>query len=94
LQKVVSFDTLEGFWKLYCHLKRPSTLEVNMNFHLFRDAPNHAPMWEAYPRGGCWVLRIKKKKECGFSLLGKIWQVRVRVRVSVFKPPPIPCMCI
>ncbi|KAJ1430396.1 eukaryotic initiation factor 4E putative [Ochromonadaceae sp. CCMP2298] len=97
LQKVVSFDTLEGFWKLYCHLKRPSTLEVNMNFHLFRDAPNHAPMWEAYPRGGCWVLRIKKKKECGFSLLGKIWQDIVLAAVGENFDEPDVCgisLCI
>lgn len=37
LHKLVTFDTVEGFWKVYCHLKRPSNLDLNVNFHLFRD---------------------------------------------------------
>ena len=31
-------------------------------------------MWEAYPRGGCWILKIRKKKDTGPSVLGKMWQ--------------------
>jgi hypothetical protein len=50
LQKIGSFDTVESFWQFYSHLKRPSTLEQNVNLYLFRDGPNIAPMWEAFPR--------------------------------------------
>ena len=46
LQKLGTFDTVEGFWKLYCYLKRPSALDTNVNLYLFRDGPNIAPMWE------------------------------------------------
>ena len=50
LHKIGSFDTVESFWKLYLFLRRPSVLEMNMNLYLFRDGPNIAPMWEAFPR--------------------------------------------
>lgn len=41
LHKIGTFDTVEGFWKLYCYLKRPSVLETNVNLYLFRDGPQH-----------------------------------------------------
>jgi hypothetical protein len=50
LHKIGSFDTVESFWKLYLFLKRPSKLEMNVNLYCFRDGPNIAPMWEAFPR--------------------------------------------
>jgi translation initiation factor 4E len=74
LQKVGSFDTVESFWKLYLYLKRPSALESNVNLYLFRDGPEIAPMWECFPKGGCWILKIKKKRDSGASVLGKMWQ--------------------
>ena len=42
-----SFNTVEGFWKNYVHLKRPSKIVNNVNVYLFRDAQEHVPMWEA-----------------------------------------------
>jgi Eukaryotic initiation factor 4E len=50
LQKIGTFDTVESFWQFYSYLRRPSTLENNVNLYLFRDGPNIAPMWEAFPR--------------------------------------------
>lgn len=41
-----SFNTLEGFWKNYVHLKRPSAISTNVNVYLFRDEQDHKPMWE------------------------------------------------
>lgn len=51
-------------------MKRPSQLNRDVNLYLFRDQPNCAPMWEAFPQGGCWILKIKKKA----NVLGKMWQ--------------------
>lgn len=65
---------MESFWKLYLYLKRPSALESNVNLYLFRDGPEIAPMWECFPKGGCWILKIKKKRDSGASVLGKMWQ--------------------
>ena len=30
LQKIGTFDSLEGFWKIYCYLRRPSTLVIQL----------------------------------------------------------------
>ncbi|KAG3120376.1 hypothetical protein PI124_g3664 [Phytophthora idaei] len=70
LQKIATFNTVEDFWRHYIHVKRPSQLSRDVNLYLFRDQPNCAPMWEAFPQGGCWILKIKKKA----NVLGKMWQ--------------------
>ncbi|EGZ25499.1 hypothetical protein PHYSODRAFT_486498, partial [Phytophthora sojae] len=70
LQKIATFNTVEDFWRHYIHVKRPSQLNRDVNLYLFRDQPNCAPMWEAFPQGGCWILKIKKKA----NVLGKMWQ--------------------
>lgn len=73
LKKLTTFNTVEGFWRAYLYLKRPSALEGNVNLYLFREGPSVCPMWEAFPRGGCWILKVKKKTT-GPSVLGKMWQ--------------------
>jgi len=70
LQKVSSFNTVEDFWRHYVHVKRPSQLSRDSNLYLFRDIEKCVPMWEAFPNGGCWILKIKKKA----GVLGKMWQ--------------------
>ncbi|KAG7389450.1 hypothetical protein PHYPSEUDO_010335 [Phytophthora pseudosyringae] len=84
LQKIATFSTVEDFWRSrgsddsvwvnddshYIHVKRPSQLSRDVNLYLFRDQQNCAPMWEAFPQGGCWILKIKKKA----NVLGKMWQ--------------------
>jgi translation initiation factor 4E len=70
LQKIATFGTVEDFWRHYIHIKRPSQLSRDVNLYLFRDRANCSPMWEAFPNGGCWILKIKKKA----NVLGKMWQ--------------------
>lgn len=90
LHKLGSFDSVESFWKMYCYLKRPSNLELNVNLYLFRDLPGMIPMWEAYPRGGCWILKVKKRKESGASVLGKLWQEMVIAAIGeAFEEPDV-----
>ena len=90
LQKLGSFDSIEGFWRLYLHVKRPSQLENNVNLYLFRDN-QLPPMWESYPRGGCWILKVKKKTLAGGpSVLGKLWQDMVLALVGEqFEEPDV-----
>ena len=61
LQKVSTCHSVEDFWRAYAHMTRPSKLETNCNLFLFRAGAGNKPMWESYPRGGCWILKIKKK---------------------------------
>ncbi len=93
LRKLCTFSTIEEFWAVYCHLKRPSSIEGNVNLYLFRDGPNIVPMWEAFPRGGCWLLKIRKKSanEGGApSILGTIWHDLVLALIGeAFEEPTV-----
>jgi translation initiation factor 4E len=93
LQKLATFDTVEGFWKIFCYLKRPSALDMNVNLYLFRDGK--WPMWEAFPRGGCWILKVKKRRDSGASVLGKMWQELVIAMIGeCFEEPDVVGMSI
>lgn len=69
LKCIGAFDSIEEFWKYYVHLKRPSELHKDTNLYFFRNKKDYLPMWEAFPNGGCWILKIKKKA----NVLGKMW---------------------
>mmetsp|Transcript_41510 Transcript_41510/g.89146 ORF Transcript_41510/g.89146 Transcript_41510/m.89146 type:complete len:614 (-) Transcript_41510:234-2075(-) len=59
LRQLGSFNTVEGFYRHYTHLLRPSELPRDHNCYMFRK--NYKPMWEEFPEGGCWIIRIKRK---------------------------------
>ncbi|KAL8666797.1 MAG: hypothetical protein Q9168_007404 [Polycauliona sp. 1 TL-2023] len=54
------FSTVESFWTVYTHLKRPSTLTAVSDYHLFKKGIR--PVWEdeENKRGGKWIVRLKK----------------------------------
>lgn len=53
-------STVEGFWTVYSHLKRPSLLPAVSDYHIFKKGIR--PVWEdeANKRGGKWIVRLKK----------------------------------
>jgi len=55
-----SFDTIEGFWSIYSHLKRPNDIPQNTDYHLFRKGIR--AIWEDADNenGGKWMIRLKK----------------------------------
>merc|ERR1711907_295022 len=71
LEAVGSFDTVDSFWALYTHMKQPPQLEVNSNYHLFKEGIK--PMWEdpANERGGKWVFNVRNTEK---QLLGHYWE--------------------
>lgn len=54
------FSSVESFWAVYVHLKRPSTLPSVSDYHIFRKGIR--PVWEdeENKRGGKWIIRLKK----------------------------------
>eukprot|EP01029_Cantina_marsupialis_P019839 TRINITY_DN4616_c0_g1_i1.p1 TRINITY_DN4616_c0_g1~~TRINITY_DN4616_c0_g1_i1.p1 ORF type:complete len:210 (+),score=48.03 TRINITY_DN4616_c0_g1_i1:34-663(+) len=68
LVKLGTFYTIEGFWRFYVHLKRPKCMAKDTNVYLFREG--YTPMWESFPTGGCWILKVKKTS----GVLTKLWQ--------------------
>jgi len=69
LRPIGTFSTVESFWQYYNHILKPSQLENNANYHLFKKGIK--PMWEdeTNKNGGKWVITIKGNTD----LLDKIW---------------------
>lgn len=57
---MAQFDTLEEFLAIYDHLKRPSTLPLVSDYHIFKKGIR--PVWEDEENktGGKWIVRLKK----------------------------------
>ncbi|KAG2378744.1 hypothetical protein C9374_007892 [Naegleria lovaniensis] len=68
MKTVGDFSTVEEFWALYTHMKRPYELKVSMDYHLFKQGIK--PMWEdeKNKNGGRLMLRCKS----GYS--ARIWE--------------------
>jgi len=69
LRAIGTFGSVEDFWRYYNHLVKPSKLELNSNYHFFKNGIK--PMWEdsANSKGGKWVLTFKDK-----NLLDSCWE--------------------
>lgn len=61
LRKMYTFDTVEEFWCLYDQVFKPSTLQVNADFHLFKAGVE--PKWEdpECANGGKWTVISTQK---------------------------------
>ncbi|KAI9807099.1 MAG: hypothetical protein M1825_005816 [Sarcosagium campestre] len=57
---LASFSTVDSFWSIYSHLKRPSSLPSVSDYHIFKAGVR--PVWEdkENKRGGKWIVRLKK----------------------------------
>lgn len=60
IKPMFRFDTVEAFWQVFTHLKRPSQLITVSDYHLFREGIR--PVWEdaENKEGGKFTLRLKK----------------------------------
>jgi len=60
LHPIGGCDTVEAFFGIYRHLKRPSDLPLVSDYHLFKQGIR--PIWEddENKKGGKWVVRLKK----------------------------------
>jgi len=70
LKQLGSFNTIEGFYQHYTWLFRPNELPRDHNVLLFRRG--YKPMWEEFPEGGCWIIRIKRK--VSQSYVNRMWE--------------------
>lgn len=58
--RVAHFGTVEEFWTVYTHLRRPSALPHVSDYHLFKKGIR--PVWEdaENKNGGKWNIRLRK----------------------------------
>jgi len=69
LKRVVTFDTVEDFWRIFNNIRPASKLVLGSNYHLFKE--HIEPKWE-HPdnlKGGKWIATFKGKRE----VLDKMW---------------------
>ena len=76
--------TVEDFWSLYVHLRRPVDERPTVcDYHVFREGIR--PMWEdeANVNGGKWIVRLKK------GLAARYWEDVVRLACAHTPSPPL-----
>ncbi|KAJ2323591.1 hypothetical protein GGI00_005579, partial [Coemansia sp. RSA 2681] len=66
--KIATFGTVESFWDVYSHLKRPDQVPTITDYQMFRAGVR--PVWEdpANVNGGKWMIRLKK------GLASRLWE--------------------
>jgi len=79
LQRIGTFGTVEDFWRLFNNVRKPGSLEVNANLHLFKK--DIKPMWEdpINEKGGKWTLTLKPTEK---SSLDQYWESLVLAMVG------------
>ncbi|KAF3035997.1 hypothetical protein E8E11_001683 [Didymella keratinophila] len=60
MKPLCRMSTAQDFWKVFVHLKRPSSLPTVSDYHVFKEGIR--PVWEdeENKRGGKWIMRLKK----------------------------------
>jgi translation initiation factor 4E len=68
IKKIDNFSTIEEFWTVYSHLRRPNDLSNVSDFHLFKK--DVRPVWEdpVNAQGGKWMVRLKK------GIASRLWE--------------------
>ncbi|RHZ63266.1 hypothetical protein Glove_330g31 [Diversispora epigaea] len=71
LQTIGSFKSVQTFCRYFNWVKKPSQLELNTNFHIFKDKIK--PMWEdpANANGGKWVISLRNSQN---QVLDRSWE--------------------
>ena len=68
LVKLGHFNTVESFWRHFSHMTLPDALPADTNYYMFRH--DVIPAWETFPRGGAWIIRIKKRN----GVANRLWE--------------------
>ncbi|KAF9113647.1 Eukaryotic translation initiation factor 4E type 2 [Mortierella sp. AM989] len=68
MKKIGTFGSVEDFWAVYSHLRRPHELPHVSDYHLFKQGVR--PVWEDATNinGGKWIVRLKK------GLASRYWE--------------------
>uniref|UniRef100_A0A2H8TGI6 Eukaryotic translation initiation factor 4E n=1 Tax=Melanaphis sacchari TaxID=742174 RepID=A0A2H8TGI6_9HEMI len=71
LHKVTSFDTVEDFWCLFNHIKKPSQLSLQSHYSYFKYGIK--PNWDddKNSAGGRWILEIPLSNK--IHLIDEYW---------------------
>lgn len=72
LVHINTIHTVEEFWVMHNHTKRPSSIEIGANYHFFREGVK--PMWEddTNRNGGKWIFTFSSKED--IARLDQVWE--------------------
>lgn len=89
LKKLGSFDTLENFWRHYSYIANPDSYPRECSLYLVRDGAT--PAWESFPKGGCWIIRVRKRN----TLIDRLWEELCFACVGeLFGIPDVVCVAV
>jgi translation initiation factor 4E len=77
VKKISEFDTMQDFWAIFQHLRKPDSCKPGIEFHMFKDPVK--PMWEDEnnKNGGKITIKLTKGyttiiwEEMIFALIGE-----------------------
>mmetsp|Transcript_7827 Transcript_7827/g.12522 ORF Transcript_7827/g.12522 Transcript_7827/m.12522 type:complete len:225 (-) Transcript_7827:151-825(-) len=71
LRQIGKFNSVEGFWRIFNNLDKPSKMEVSANLHIFKEGIK--PMWEdpINKKGGKLVISVRAQDK---GVLDKYWE--------------------
>ena len=78
VKKIAEFETIEDFWAIFQHLRKPDSCKPGIEFQMFKDPVK--PMWEDEnnKNGGKITIKLRKDfttiiwEEMIFALIGDV----------------------
>lgn len=88
VKKIAEFETIEDFWAIFQHLRKPDSCKPGIEFQLFKDPVK--PMWEDEnnKQGGKINIKLRKDyttiiwEEMIFALIGGVLPQGVKENVN------------
>lgn len=88
VKKIAEFDTIEDFWAIFQHLRKPDSCKPGIEFQLFKEPIK--PMWEdEYNKeGGRISIKLRKDfttivwEEMIFALIGNVLNKEIKDEIN------------
>ena len=88
VKKIAEFDTIEDFWAIFQHLRKPDSCKPGIEFQMFRDPVK--PMWEDEnnKEGGRISIKLRKDyttiiwEEMIFAIIGDVLPEEVKQEIN------------
>ncbi|KAK9798554.1 hypothetical protein WJX73_002965 [Symbiochloris irregularis] len=70
LGKVSAFHSVAGFWRLFNHIRGPTSQKESTDIHIFKEGLQ--PAWESCLSGGTWLLTTKRGPDSNKHITAKL----------------------
>ena len=88
VKKIAEFETIEDFWAIFQHLRKPDSCKPGIEFQMFKDPVK--PMWEDEnnKNGGRISIKLRKEyttiiwEEMIFALIGDVLPKEIKDEIN------------